>query len=68
MQQQLKVKRWKTLILLLIISIFSLLLWGCSIKSEVLKDRLVVPIENDIKTFNPILINDAYSEIGRAHV
>jgi peptide/nickel transport system substrate-binding protein len=64
MQQQLKVKRWKTLILLLIISIFSLLLWGCSIKSEVLKDRLVVPIENDIKTFNPILINDAYSGIA----
>ena len=64
MQQQPRVKRWKTLILLLIISLFSLLLWGCSIKSEVLKDRLVVPIENDIKTFNPILINDAYSGIA----
>ncbi|BBC24099.1 ABC transporter substrate-binding protein [Pseudanabaena sp. ABRG5-3] len=64
MPKRVKVKQWKAVILLLIIGMCSLLLWGCSIKSEVLKDRLIVPLDSDIKTFNPVLINDAYSGIA----
>jgi len=64
MPKRVKVKKWKAMLLLLIIGMCSLLLWGCSIKSEVLKDRLVVPLDSDIKTFNPVLINDAYSGIA----
>jgi peptide/nickel transport system substrate-binding protein len=64
MQKRAKVKQWKALVLLVLIGMCSLLLWGCSIKSEVLKNRLVVPLDSDIKTFNPILIQDAYSGIA----
>jgi peptide/nickel transport system substrate-binding protein len=64
MQKRAKVKQWKALVLLVLIGMCSLLLWGCSIKSEVLKNRLVVPLDSDIKTFNPILIQDAYSSIA----
>lgn len=64
MQKRTKVKQWKALLLLIIIGMCSILLWGCSIKSEILKDRLVVPLDNDIKTFNPILFTDAYSGIA----
>ncbi len=64
MQKRAKVRQWKAVVLLLLIGICSLLLWGCSIKSEVLKTRLVVPLDSDIKTFNPILIQDAYSGIA----
>jgi peptide/nickel transport system substrate-binding protein len=63
MPKRTKVKKWKAVVLLLLIGMCSLLLWGCSIKSEVLQNRLVVPIDSDIKTFNPILVNDAYSGI-----
>ena len=64
MQKRAKVKQWKALVLLVLIGMCSLLLWGCSVKSEVLKNRLVVPLDSDIKTFNPILIQDAYSGIA----
>jgi peptide/nickel transport system substrate-binding protein len=64
MQKRAKVKQWKALVLLVLIGMCSLLLWGCSIKSEVLKNRLVVPLDNDIKTFNPVLYQDAYSGIA----
>jgi peptide/nickel transport system substrate-binding protein len=64
MQKRTKVKQWKAVLLLLLIGMCSMLLWGCSIKSDVLKDRLVVPIDSDIKTFNPVLVNDAYSGIA----
>jgi peptide/nickel transport system substrate-binding protein len=64
MQKRAKVKQWKALVLLLLIGMCSLLLWGCSVKSEVLKNRLVVPLDNDIKTFNPVLYQDAYSGIA----
>ncbi|MBD2175605.1 ABC transporter substrate-binding protein [Pseudanabaena sp. FACHB-1998] len=67
MQKRTRVKQWKAAILLLIIGMCSLLLWGCSIKSEALKDRLVVPLDSDIKTFNPILVNDAYSGIAMSY-
>jgi peptide/nickel transport system substrate-binding protein len=63
MPKRIKVKQWKALILLMLIGICSLLLWGCSIKSESVKNRLVVPLSNDIKTFNPVLISDAYSSL-----
>ena len=64
MQKRTKVKQWKAIVLLLLIGMCSLLLWGCSIKTNVLNNRLVVPIDSDIKTFNPVLINDAYSGIA----
>ncbi|PZO37778.1 MAG: peptide ABC transporter substrate-binding protein [Pseudanabaena frigida] len=64
MQKRTKVKQWKAVVLLLLIGMCSLLLWGCSVKSEVLKNRLVVPLESDIKTFNPVLVQDAYSGIA----
>lgn len=64
MQKRTKVKQWKALVLLLLIGMCSMLLWGCSIKTNVLNNRLVVPIDSDIKTFNPVLINDAYSGIA----
>ncbi len=64
MQKRTKVKQWKAAVLLLLIGMCSLLLWGCSVKSEVMKDRLVVSLDNDIKTFNPVLVNDAYSGIA----
>ena len=63
MQKRTKVKQWKAVVLLLLIGMCSLLLWGCSVKSEVLKNRLVVPLDSDIKTFNPVLVQDAYSGI-----
>jgi peptide/nickel transport system substrate-binding protein len=63
-QKQAKVKQWKALVLLLLIGICSLLLWGCSIKTEALANRLVVPLDNDIKTFNPVLYQEAYSGIA----
>ncbi|MBD2188362.1 ABC transporter substrate-binding protein [Pseudanabaena mucicola] len=63
LQKRTKIKQWKALVLLLLISVCSLLLWGCSVKPENLKNRLVVPLDSDIKTFNPILIGDAYSGI-----
>nr|WP_323216669.1 ABC transporter substrate-binding protein [Pseudanabaena sp. CCNP1317] len=56
-------KQWKAIVLLLLIGMCSLLLWGCAVKPEALKNRLVVPLDSDIKTFNPVLINDAYSGI-----
>ena len=61
MQKRTKVKQWKAVVLLLLIGMCSLLLWGCSVKSEILTTRLVVPLSNDIKTFNPVLYSDAYS-------
>ena len=64
MQKRTKVKQWKALVLLLLIGMCSLLLWGCSVKPEVLKNRLVVPLDSDIKTFNPVLVQDAYSGIA----
>ena len=64
MQKRTKVKQWKAVILLLVIGMCSLLLWGCSVKSEALANRLVVPLDSDIKTFNPVLIQDAYSGIA----
>ncbi len=64
MQKRTKIKQWKAVVLLLIIGMCSLLLWGCSIKSEALANRLVVPLDSDIKTFNPVLIQDAYSGIA----
>ncbi len=64
MQKRTKVKQWKAIVLLLLIGMCSLLLWGCSIKTNVLNNRLVVPLDSDIKTFNPVLINDAYSGIA----
>ena len=64
MQKRTKVKQWKAALLLLIIGMCSLLLWGCSVKSEVLTNRLVVPLDSDIKTFNPVLVQDAYSGIA----
>lgn len=63
LQKRTKIKQWKAVVLLLLISVCSLLLWGCSVKPETLKNRLVVPLDNDIKTFNPVLIGDAYSGI-----
>jgi peptide/nickel transport system substrate-binding protein len=63
LQKRTKIKQWKAVVLLLLISVCSLLLWGCSVKPETLKNRLVVPLDSDIKTFNPILIGDAYSGI-----
>lgn len=68
MQKRTKVKQWKAAVLLLLIGMCSLLLWGCSVKSEVMKDRLVVSIDNDIKTFNIILVNDAYSVIALSYM
>ncbi|WP_416235810.1 ABC transporter substrate-binding protein [Pseudanabaena sp. CCNP1317] len=62
-QKRTKVKQWKAIVLLLLIGMCSLLLWGCAVKPEALKNRLVVPLDSDIKTFNPVLINDAYSGI-----
>ena len=64
MQKRTKVKQWKAVVLLLVIGMCSLLLWGCSVKSEALANRLVVPLDSDIKTFNPVLIQDAYSGIA----
>ncbi len=64
LQKRTKVKKWKAVVLLLLIGMCSLLLWGCSIKSDVLANRLVVPLESDIKTFNPVLVQDAYSGIA----
>ncbi len=64
MQRRTKVKQWKAVVLLLVIGMCSLLLWGCSVKSEALANRLVVPLDSDIKTFNPVLIQDAYSGIA----
>lgn len=63
-QKQTKVKPWKAVLVLLLISMCSLLLWGCAIEPEALKNRLVVPLDSDIKTFNPVLYNDAYSAIA----
>jgi len=63
-QKRARVKQWKAVVLLLLIGMCSLLLWGCSIKSEVFANRLVVPLSNDIKTFNPALYNDAYSGVA----
>ena len=62
-QKQVKIKQWKAIALLMLIGFCSLLLWGCTVKPEVLKNRLVVPLDSDIKTFNPILIGDAFSGI-----
>ncbi len=62
-QKRTKVKQWKAIVLLLLIGMCSLLLLGCAVKPEALKNRLVVPLDSDIKTFNPVLINDAYSGI-----
>jgi len=62
-QKRSKVKQAQAILLLLIIAMCSLLLWGCAIKPETLTNRLVVPLDNDIKTFNPILVQDAYSGI-----
>lgn len=64
MQKRTKVKKWKAVVLLLIIGMCSLLLWGCAIEPETIKNRLVVPLDNDIKTFNPVLSQDAYSLIA----
>ena len=63
-QKRAKVKQWKAVVLLMLIGFCSLLLWGCEIKSESLKNRLVIPLGTDIKTFNPVLYNDAYSAIA----
>ena len=63
MQKRTKIKQWKAVVLLLLVGMCSLLLWGCAIQPEALKNRLVVPLDSDIKTFNPILINDAYSSL-----
>ena len=63
-QRRVKVKRWKALVLLILISICSLMLWGCALKPESVKNRLVIPLENDIKTFNSVLIRDAYSLVA----
>ena len=63
-QRRVKVKRWKALVLLILISICSLMLWGCAVKPEAAKNRLVIPLDSDIKTFNPVLIGDAYSGIA----
>ena len=62
-QKRVKIQQWKAIALLMLIGFCSLLLWGCAIKPEALKNRLVVPLDSDIKTFNPVLINDAYSGI-----
>lgn len=62
-QKRSKVKQWKAVVLLTLIGICSLLLWGCAVQPEALKNRLVIPIDSDIKTFNPILVGDAYSGI-----
>ncbi len=64
MQRRTKVKQWKAVVLLLVIGMCSLLLWGCSVKSEALVNRLVVPLDSDLKTFNPVLVQDAYSGIA----
>ncbi|MDX2255220.1 MAG: ABC transporter substrate-binding protein [Pseudanabaenaceae cyanobacterium bins.39] len=63
-QRKTKIKRWKAAILLMILGVCSLLLWGCAIQPPSFRDRLVLPIESDIKTFNPVLISDAYSGIA----
>lgn len=62
-QKRVKIQQWKAIALLMLIGFCSLLLWGCAVKPEALKNRLVVPLDSDIKTFNPVLINDAYSGI-----
>jgi len=62
-QKRVKIEQWKAIALLMLIGFCSLLLWGCAVKPEALKNRLVVPLDSDIKTFNPVLINDAYSGI-----
>jgi peptide/nickel transport system substrate-binding protein len=64
MQKRTKVKQWKAVVLLLLIGMCSLLLWGCAIAPETIKNRLVVPLDNDIKTFNPVLYQEAYSGIA----
>jgi peptide/nickel transport system substrate-binding protein len=64
MHKRTKIKQWKAVLLLLLVGMCSLLLWGCSVKSEVVTNRLVVPLSNDIKTFNPALYQDAYSGIA----
>jgi peptide/nickel transport system substrate-binding protein len=64
MQKRTKVKQWKAVVLLLLIGMCSLLLWGCAIEPETIKNRLVVPLDGDIKTFNPVLIQEAYSGIA----
>ena len=53
-QKRAKVKQWKAVVLLMLIGFCSLLLWGCEIKSESLKNRLVIPLGTDIKTFKSI--------------
>lgn len=34
---------------------------GCTTSSKISQQRLSLPIESDIKTFNPVLVTDAYS-------
>lgn len=49
-----------SLLFFLILLVCSLFLIGCG-KSEVVKQRLALALEADIKTLNPVLITDAYS-------
>ncbi len=59
-----QIKQWKAIVLLTLTGLCSLLLWGCAIKPESLQSRLIIPLDSDIKTFNPLLIGDAYSGIA----
>lgn len=59
--RKLKVSKVKSLFLIVLLALFSLLLWGCGVDSSLKSTRLVDSILSDPKTFNPLLILDATS-------
>ena len=60
-RSKLKVSRLKSLVLLIVLALFSLLLWGCGVDASLKNSRLVNYVLGDPKTFNPLLILDAGS-------
>jgi peptide/nickel transport system substrate-binding protein len=55
--------RLKVLLLLVFSAICSIFLIGCNVDANIPRNQIVVAIPNDIKTFNPPLVRDAYSQI-----